>query len=243
MQFSIVYPAYEEETDIRSTISRSILVLRSLFEDFEILIVDDRGRDRTGQVADELAAEYREVRVLRNERNIGQGASILRGFREARGALVMHNAIDYPLNLADLPKMLRLLDDGDIVVAVRRRRTGYTFYRKVISVTNVLLLRLLFELKLRDYNFVQLYRREVLETVPLEASSTGFAMPALLMNAHDRGYRVREIVLDYHPRLNGKATAGHPKVIVKSITELFRFWMARRAAHARGARLRTTGDG
>jgi glycosyltransferase involved in cell wall biosynthesis len=233
MEFSIVYPAYEEEADIRTTISTSVLTLRTIFNRFEVLIVDDRGRDRTGDIAKELAAEYEEVRVLRNERNLGQGESILRGFRAARGMLVMHNAIDYPLNLSDLPQMLALLDHADVVVAVRRRRTGYTFYRKVISVTNVFLLRLLFDLKLRDYNFVQLYRKQVLDAVPLEASSTGFAMPALLMNAHDRGFRISEIVLDYHPRLHGAATAGHPKVIVSSLVELMRFWVARRSARRR----------
>jgi dolichol-phosphate mannosyltransferase len=236
VQFSIVYPAYEEEADIRSTISRSVTVLRSLFQEFEILIVDDCGRDRTGQLAVDLAAEHKEVRVLRNERNIGQGGSILKGFRAARGTFVMHNAIDYPLDLADLPKMLLLMNDGDVVVAVRRRRTGYTFYRKIISVTNVMLLRLLFDLKLRDYNFVQLYRKSVLDAVRLEASSTGFAMPALLMNAHDLGFRIREVVLDYHPRLHGAATAGHPRVILASILELSRFWMTRRATKRKALR-------
>jgi glycosyltransferase involved in cell wall biosynthesis len=240
VEFSIVYPAYEEEADIRATISRSVIALRSLFREFEILIVDDRGRDRTGEIADALAAEHKEVRVLRNERNVGQGGSILRGFQAARGALVMHNAMDYPLNLDDLPKMLALMADGDIVVAVRRRRSGYTVYRKIISVTNVMLLRLLFDLKLRDYNFVQLYRKEVLKAVPLEASSTGFAMPALLMNAHDRGFRIREIVLDYHPRLHGVATAGHPRVILRSLTELMAFWVARRRARHNAVRLRTS---
>lgn len=227
-ELSVLYPAYNEEQDIRSTVARSLEALRCLVSSFEIIIVDDCGRDSTGAIADELARQHPEIRVLHNQRNLGHGASLIRGFREARGEWVLHNAMDYPFDLRDLDKMLPLREQADIVVAVRRQRAGYSFYRKLISVTNVALLRLMFDLKLRDYNFVQLFRKTVWDTVPVEASSTGFLIPSMLFGAHDRGLRIVSVDIDYHPRLHGTATAGHPKVVLASVRELFGYWWRRR---------------
>ena len=54
--FSVVLPAYNEETVIADTVARCVEVLSALAPDYEVIIVDDGSRDRTGQVADELAA-------------------------------------------------------------------------------------------------------------------------------------------------------------------------------------------
>jgi len=227
MEITVVYPAYNEEENIRSTVERSLEALREQFEDFEILIVDDRGQDNTGAIADELARQHPEVRVLRNPRNLGQGESLKNGFREARGDLVIHNAMDYPFDLRDLAAMLPLLDDADVVAAARRMRAGYTLYRRVLSVGNLALLHVLFPLRLSDYNFVQLYRREVLQRVKTRARSTAFITPETMIRAHDMGFRVREVAIEYHPRLRGVATAGKPKVVLSSMWDMLRFWLER----------------
>jgi glycosyltransferase involved in cell wall biosynthesis len=89
-RISVVYAAYNESAAIRETIARSVQSLRKQFDEFEVLIVDDCGSDGTGKIADELAREYpNEVRVLHNDRNRGQGASLVRGFREARYELMV----------------------------------------------------------------------------------------------------------------------------------------------------------
>jgi glycosyltransferase involved in cell wall biosynthesis len=230
MQFSIIYPAYNEAQSIQSAVTRTIEALRPLFDRFEILIVNDASRDSTGDIAEELAQRYPEVRVLHNETNQGQGGSLIVGFRAARGELLLHNGVDYPFDMRDLARLVPLIQNADIVVAARRRRSGYTAYRKVISIANVALLHLLFELRLRDYNFIQLYRRRVWDEIPVEASSTGFLIPSMLIRAHDRGFRITEMDVDYHPREKGVATSGQFKVVLSSIRELFAFWWQRRQA-------------
>jgi len=228
MEISVIFPAYNEAENIRSTISRALAALRSQFARFEIIIVDDCGSDGTGQIADELANEHTEIRVIHNEDNIGQGASIVRGFKEARYALLIHNAVDYPFDLSDLDKMTPLLKNADIVVASRLGRPGYTFYRLIVSLINRKLIHALFPLKLHDYSFVQLISKPVWDATKVEGRSTGFMMPEALIRAYDLGYRIVEVDIPYHPRLAGKATAGKPRVIIYSIYEMFRFWWNRR---------------
>jgi glycosyltransferase involved in cell wall biosynthesis len=225
MEMSVIFPAYNEEQNIRKTVNRSLEALRELFTTFEILIVDDGSRDATGRIADELAVQHPEIRVFHNECNLGSGASLIKGLGHARGDLVTHDAMDYCFDLRDLRRMLPLLDHADIVVATRTSRAGYTPYRKLMSVVNVRLLNLLFGLNLRDYTFVQLYKRPVLETVKIESRGASFVTPELMIRAHDSGFRLQQIEIEYHAREFGVATSGHPKVIVKSVHDMFRFWL------------------
>jgi glycosyltransferase involved in cell wall biosynthesis len=224
---SVIFPCYNEELVLEETIIRALGSLREQFNAFEVILVNDASRDTTPALCDRLAAAHSEIRVLHNPRNIGQGASIVRGFREARYPLVLHNGVDYPFDLADLRIMMPLLSEADIVVAARRARPGYSPYRIIASFVHRTLLHLLFPLKLSDYNFVQLYPRSVWEDINVEARSTAFLTPEALIRAHDMGYRVREVEIEYHARTAGVATAGRPKVIIASLRDMLRFWWRR----------------
>jgi len=228
MEISVVFAAYNEEKNVESAIGRALDAMRPQFSTFEIIVVDDASTDSTGALCDRLAAGHPEVRVLHNPKNLGQGASLVRGFREARYDFVIHNAMDYPFDLRDLSRMTPLLEKADIVVAARRSREGYSAYRVLTSVVHRTLLHLLFPLHLRDYNFVQLYRRSVWETVKVEARSTAFLTPEALIRAYDLGYRIEEVEIEYYPRTAGVATSGKPKVILHSLGDMFRFWWKRR---------------
>jgi dolichol-phosphate mannosyltransferase len=228
MELTVVFPAYNEEESIRETMARALSALRPRCERFEIIIVDDCGSDATGRIADELAQEHPEITVLHNPHNMGSAGSVLRGFKHARYQWVTHNGVDYPFDLCDLDKVAPLLVDADIVVLERDRRAGYTLYRKFISRVNIFLLRLLFDLRLRDCNFTQIYNKSYLDTVEVSSLSPGFLTPELLIRAHERGLRIKALQITYHARLTGVATSGRFKVVWASFRDLVRFWLNRR---------------
>jgi glycosyltransferase involved in cell wall biosynthesis len=227
MGISVVFPAYNEEMNIRSAIARALAAMAGLGQAFEIIVVDDASTDSTGSIADELAAAHPEVRVLHNPKNLGEGGSIVRGFEQARCDLLFHGAMDYSFDLGDLPKLLALCADADVVVAARTARAGYSNYRVLTSVVHRTLLHLLFPLHLRDYNFTQLFPRSVWEKLQVESRSTAFLTPEALIRAHDMGYRIKEVEIEYHARIAGEATAGKPKVILRSMRDMFFFWWKR----------------
>jgi glycosyltransferase involved in cell wall biosynthesis len=227
MGISVILPAYNEEKNIEKTIARTLEALRSQFERFEIIIIDDASKDETGKMADALAAEHPEISVIRNEKNLGQGACQIKGFRKAKYELVTHNGMDYPFDFNDLSKMLPLFDKADVVVAERTGRPGYTLFRKFISFANLTLMNLLFPLHLRDYNFIQVYRKKVLDSISVDAGSAGFVIPETLIRAHDLGFRIQGIPIEYHAREAGEAKCGSFRVIYNSTRELLRFWWKR----------------
>jgi glycosyltransferase involved in cell wall biosynthesis len=224
---TVIFPAYNEEANTRRAIEDSLLAMRPRFERFELLIIDDGSRDKTRSIADELAAGNPEITVLHNERNLGLGESLYRGFQCAKGDLIIQNAMDYPLDLCDLDKLLPILDEADVVVCVRKAYAGYSAYRKLASRVNRALLRLLFEPKLRDYNYTQLYKREVLAAARPTSRSTVFIAPEIIIRAHDLGFRIKQVEVDFHPRLMGEATSGKPSVVLISIRDMLAFWVKR----------------
>ena len=225
---TVIFPAYNEEQNIRSAIARAVEAMGPRFHFFELLIIDDGSTDRTGEIAEELARIYPEITVIHNGENLGLGETLYRGFQCARGELVIQNAMDYPLDLRDLDKMIPLLEEADVIVAVRKAYAGYSPYRRLTSRVNRFILRSLFDPKLRDYNYTQLFKREVLSAARPCSRSTVFIAPEIIIRAQEAGFRIRELDVDYHPRVFGEATSGKPKVILRSLRDMFMFWIRHR---------------
>jgi len=236
VQITVIFPAFNEAESIRRTLGRALGALRAQFNTFEILIVDDASRDETGRIADELAAENSEIRVFHHSRNQGAGQAFFTGLEHARGEFLIHNAIDYPFDLDDLPLLMGPMEDADVVVAARKRRAGYSGYRILTSVVNRWLLHLLFDLHLADYNFTQLYRKAVLDSIRVESRGTAFVTPEILIRAHAAGFRIKEVEIEYHPRIIGVATSGKPRVIIASLHGMFRLWCSMRSHCKTGAK-------
>jgi glycosyltransferase involved in cell wall biosynthesis len=217
---SVIIPGYNEEQNIESTIRRSVASLQTMVGQFEIILIDDCSRDRTAQIADSLAREFPVLLVVRNEVNRGQGGCLKRGFALARYDLITHNAMDYPFDFDDLAQLLPRFPAADLVVASRRQHAGYTAYRRLLSWGNRFLIRLLFGLHIRDYNFVQVYKREVIQRIRVRSQATAFITPEYIIRAHHAGYKVEEVTVDYFPRQKGRASAGKWRNIQESLRDM-----------------------
>jgi len=232
VRLSVVMPAYNEEANIKSTIPRAIEALRRQVGAFELILVDDCSRDGTGAIADELAQKYPELRVVHNEHNLRQGGSLKKGFALARYEYVTHNAMDYPFDFDDLPQLLRHFPEADVVVASRRTYPGTTAPRRFVSWTNRSLIRALFGSRIYDYNFIQVYKRRVIE-LPSFSDATSFITPEKIIRAHRKGWKVVEEVVDYHQRLVGTPSSANVKNIRRAIGDMVKLraelWREERA--------------
>jgi glycosyltransferase involved in cell wall biosynthesis len=110
-QLSIVIPARNEA----AMIARILEELRSLsLEDYEIIVVDDGSDDGTGDIA-----EAQGARVVRHPYNVGNGAAVKTGLRHARGQWVVLMDADGQHRPADVPALLRELEQHHMVVGAR----------------------------------------------------------------------------------------------------------------------------
>jgi dolichol-phosphate mannosyltransferase len=215
-------PGLNEEANVERAVSRARAALDALFEDFEILVINDGSTDRTGEIADALAAEDPRVRVLHNERNVNYGISLARGIRAARCEWILHNGMDLPLAPEDIDRFQARFDEADVIVAKRLDRGAHSPWRKVTSWTNNRLLRMLFRPRVSDLNFVQFYRAEFVRALPLHSTSPAFVTPELILRAERTGGRVLEVDVEFRRREAGKAHFGKPRDIAWTLSDMLR---------------------
>ena len=231
VEFTMVLPGYNEEAAVTSAVDECRSALRDIFSKFEILLINDCSKDRTGDRMEEAAKVHSEVRVHHNKTNIGQGMSLVRGLREARGEIVMHNAFDLPFDPADARKIKEAMSDGtDVLIVERNDRISYSAYRELVSRTNVMLLRTLFQCPFDDYNFVQAYRRQVLYTIPSKTKAVGSVTPELIIRAYRHNFCLKSIKLPYHKRKIGESSIGYAQIFA-SLVDTLRLWSLLRSGN------------
>lgn len=221
---SLVVPAFNEEEIIEESVEIFWKDLKKLGPPFEIIIVDDGSTDRTGKIADKLAKDYKEIKVVHHSVNRGSGAGLVTGFKEAKGDWVLTNCADRPFDIKDLRKILPLLQNTDAVVVVRESRAANIFFRKLTSLLNYWLIRLLFRVNISDFQFVQLYRRKILKNIEIDSSET-FVAPEIIIKVITAGYRIKEFKTKFHKRPGGKAKYNNPRRYLRSIKEILSFWL------------------
>ena len=223
---SVIIPAYNEAENIGAVVDACEKILPELTDAYEIILVNDGSDDATAKIADELANEVHSVKVFHHDRNRGMGAAVATGIRHARYDMVCTIPADLQFDVADLIKLLPLMDRADFVIAYRVNR-DYNWYRWMITYTNIILLRVLFGLKVKDPNWVKVYRRKIFDSIQI--NSTGFFWDAeMLIKANRQGLHIEEVPVPYHPRAKGRATGGTPKAAVQTFFALVKFWIRER---------------
>jgi glycosyltransferase involved in cell wall biosynthesis len=221
MTLSIVIPIYNEEENIQILHEKLKEVLDSLEKEYEILFVDDGSTDRTLSILEEIQAKDKRVIVLSLRRNFGQTAAFAAGFDFARGDVIITLDSDLQNDPADIPKLLKLIKDNDLVSGWRKKRKDPFFTRRLPSIVANWLISNVTGVKLHDYGCsLKAYRRDVIKNLKLYGEMHRF-IPAV---ASWYGVRIAEVETIHYPRLRGRSKYGISrtiKVVLDLITVKF----------------------
>lgn len=202
---SAVMPAYNEEACLREATENLRGALADCTEEFEVILVDDGSTDGTGQLADELVAQYPDVRVIHHRPNAGYGVSLKDGFLAARFPLVFYIDADNQFDPREIPRLLELIDQHDIVTGYRIDRQDPAL-RRFFSWGFKKLIGTVFGVYVRDCDCAfKLYRRKVFRHVTME-SRMFFIDAEILAKANVLGYRIGEVGVTHLARTGGEST-------------------------------------
>ena len=221
MTVSIVVPLYNEEENVDILHERLREALEQMGLEYEILYVDDGSTDTTLSKLEAIQLKDKRVVVLSLRRNFGQTAAFAAGFDFARGDIVVTMDGDLQNDPKDIPKMLELIKDYDLVSGWRKKRKDPFFTRRVPSILANWVISKVTGVKLHDYGCsLKAYRRDVIKNLKLYGAMHRF-IPAV---ASWYGVRVAEVETTHYPRLRGKSKYGLSrtvKVILDLITVKF----------------------
>jgi len=235
---SLVIPCYNEQENVPELLRRVEAALGRIGKPFEVLIVDDGSTDNTPRLLAEGMRRFPWLRVLRMARNSGQSAAFEAGFAAARGQVIATLDADLQNDPEEIPRLLPLLQEVDMVTGWRRDRQDTAFRRWQSRMANRIRNWITEETVNDSASSLKLYRAEVVKGLKLFRGAHRY-FPTL---AKMRGYTVREEPVKHSPRFAGTAKYGFRNRAFVGIFDLIGVrWMKKRYLRYSFSELRREG--
>lgn len=236
---SVIFPAFNEEANIRHTVEAARLVLPKLAQTWEIILVNDGSRDATTPICDELAEQYPEVRAIHHTDNRGYGAALKSGILAARHDFIFFTDSDGQFDLQELENLIDFAGHYEIVTGYRAKRQDPP-HRLINAWGWKTLVRMVLGVKVRDIDCAfKIFQRSVFDRVQIR-SVGAMVNTEILAQAKSFGMRIHEVKVSHYPRRAGKPSGANLRVIIKAFKELFRLWgQLRNVTHEQPGLFRT----
>jgi len=224
-QISVFFPAYNEEANIRSTVEKAVEVLEKVAKKWEIIVIDDGSKDKTGAIVKRLMKKEPRIRLITHTPNRGYGAALKSGFYNSQYEWTAFTDADGQFDFSEITKFFEKQKQtgADLVIGYYLKR-AVPFYRIWGSKLWELAVFLLFGLKVKDIDCgFKLIRKKVIgEIPPLEAERGPFISSELLIKAKKKGFKIVQLGVHHYPRKAGKATGASLKVVLSGLKDLIR---------------------
>ena len=202
MLLSVVIPIYNERATLRTIVARVLEVPL----DIELVCVDDGSTDGSREILAELATRHPQMKVCLQPRNMGKGAALRRGIQEATGEYVVIQDADLEYDPGEYSILLEPLLQGkaDVVYGSRfmggRPHRVLYFWHSVGNWILTLFSNCVTNLNLTDMETCyKVFRREVVQSIPLEENRFGFE-PEITVKIAKLRLRVYEVGISYSGR-------------------------------------------
>lgn len=225
-KLSVFFPAYNEEINIKSTVTKAIKVLDKTAKNWEIIIVNDGSKDKTGEISDSMAKKDKRIRVIHHNPNRGYGAALKSGLYGAKYPWIVFTDSDGQFDFAQLPNFIntQVETGADLVIGYYLERK-VPFNRKLNTFLWQTVVNILFGLNVKDIDCgFKLINKKVLDKIPkLESERGAFISSEFLIKAKKMKFKIVEIGAKHFPAKK-PGTGAHLNVIIKSFIDLFRLW-------------------
>lgn len=125
---SIILPAFNEEAIIEISLKHIVSYLKSKENKYrwEILLIDDGSKDRTGEIADSIAKEIAPLRIIHHPVNMNLGRALQTGFKNAHGEIIVVLDLDLSYSVDHIERLVenQIENDADIVIASPYMKKG-----------------------------------------------------------------------------------------------------------------------
>ena len=219
----LVVPTYNEVANIERFVNAVLPQLAAAAGEHRVLIVDDSSPDGTGDIADGLAAELEQVRVLHRTQKNGLGRAYEAGFAHALAGgaeLVVQMDADLSHDPEHIPALIEAAADADLVLGSRYVAGGgvenWGLSRRALSRGGSWYARTVLGVPVRDLTGgFKCFRRELLERLVREGFETagfGFQVEVTYRSLRS-GATVREVPIRFRDREAGESKMSSRIVI------------------------------
>ncbi|HOK38246.1 MAG: glycosyltransferase family 2 protein [Bacteroidales bacterium] len=221
--WSIIIFVYNEQDAIKSVIESSLRVLNKLNQEkSELIIVNDGSIDNTLKIIQNF--DDKRIRIINHTKNKGIGEALLSGYKAAQYENICAIPGDGQFNPEELIPFAEF-DNNTFISFYRTQKTRYTVFRKILSLFNRILNRYFLNIKIRDVNWVKIYKKQFFDKITpvLTSSLVESEICAKMIRS---GFKIIEVESTYHPRQGGVSKGASLKTIFLVLRETIKLYIA-----------------
>lgn len=219
MKAIVIIPTYNEIHNIQKLLPDIL----EMYNDIDVLVVDDNSPDGTANYVEHLGESNRHVKIIKREKKMGLGTAYVAGFKYALSNgydVAIEMDADYSHDPKELENFLANIKEYDLVIGSRYiygvRVINWPIRRLLLSYFANLYTRIITGMPVKDgTGGFKCFRRKVLETIDLDAiHSNGYSFQIEMnFKAWKKGFRLIEIPITFTDRVQG--TSKMSKKIVR----------------------------
>jgi glycosyltransferase involved in cell wall biosynthesis len=231
MKLSIVVPCYNEKETIKEIIKK----LKNIeLDDSEIIVVDDASNDGTKEILKKDIEPLVE-KIIYHEQNMGKGAALRTGFKQAKGDVVVVQDADLEYEPHYLPRMLELIENNKADAVFGSRFLGGNphrvlyFWHYIGNKLLTLLSNMFTNINLTDMETCyKMIRNEIIQKIEIEENRFGFE-PEITAKITRRNIRIYEIGISYSGRTYAEGKKIGWKDGIKAIFCILKYNLLRKS--------------
>jgi glycosyltransferase AglD len=222
INLSLVIPTYNDEKTIIKQVKVCEEIVKKLTASYEIIIADDKSTDNTPKLLKKYFSRKKNFKIITNKSNLGITKNVRQLYMSAKKDFVLFYSADGDWNPKDVGNLIKTQakNNSDIVIGKRKKKIGYTSYRKLISTMHRLLPLVFFGVDTIDPGGIKLIRKKYVQ-VPLVSNSQLFEAE-IIIRAKKKGARIDSYPVVYEKPYSGAGYGGAFKSATESFIDLLK---------------------
>ena len=203
MKLSIIIPCYNEENTIKIIVEK---VLKFSLYDKEIIIVDDCSTDQSRKIITNLAEDTSIIKYFFLDKNLGKGAALNKGFKEANGDIILIQDADLEYDPKDYPILIKpfIETDADVVYGSRFLGGEYVrlhfFWHFLANKFLTIVTNVVTNLNMSDMETgYKVFKKNVIKSIEIKEKSFGVE-PEITVKLAKKKFVFYEVPISYRGR-------------------------------------------
>ena len=218
---SCIIPMYNEASNAAMILTKAEEFLDEAAKDWEIIVIESGSTDDTWPLLQQLTRNLPRVRIYHQERREGMGSALRLGYKHCTKDLVLHMEADCPYGSESIRRAVPILMSNEFVlgyrVGFREQKFRWSYHnmgrrdaliRHVYHIAYNLILRMVFDLHVRDVNFsFKIFKRDQIQNLSLR-SNGWFIDAEIVLELRRQGVLPIEMPIEYRDRDSGDSTVS-----------------------------------
>ena len=207
---SVIIPLLNEEESLNELTLSLEKVFAQMKCNYEVIFVDDGSTDKSFLKIREISRRNNKIHCIKLRRNYGKSAALSKGFRAAKGSIIITMDADLQDDPSEIPEMVKILNSGFDLVSGWKKVRYDPFIKKHTSKLFNFVTSKLSGIKLHDFNCgLKAYKKEVIRSLRIYGEMHRY-IPAL---AFMSGFKVTEKPVKHHARKYGVTKFGASRFV------------------------------